>query len=328
MICLNCGKQIADGSKFCFYCGAKTGIKPAPESSGNGGLRNKIIVAALVLAVMSAGGFWWWENSGLNGKQNADSKEAATIHEAVTVVDNTNTAKNQAEINTTSDNDVKRKSDMRQLVSAQEMYYGDNGHYLKSAAYPDAIGDYLSTPVDPTTHEKYGAVSNAGNNEKFCYYAKLSNGTYYAATQSGNMELPGEPKTLAQCANEPEPGSLPASSETIMSGEIIGNNAGAGQEDKDIAIIKQYYELLSRGDLAGAYAMHAPDKRPSWNDYQGWYQTAISAVPIGFKKADDGNWRFEVQYEDRSSGSARYLVVMAVSNGLIVPVSSVKTSES
>ncbi len=98
--------------------------------------------------------------------------------------------------------DAVRKSDMRQLISAQEMYYGDNNdQYLQNLAaactiqgtgcYPGAIGTFMvKTPADPGT-PAYEGVDNSGDATKFCYYAKLESGTdkdkYYTATQAGNI---------------------------------------------------------------------------------------------------------------------------------------------
>jgi len=97
--------------------------------------------------------------------------------------------------------DARRLSDMRQLVSAQEMYYGEHDVYFSSAAYPDAIGTYLSaTPSDPSGGD-YGTVDNTGDTAKFCYYATLENANttangcttagagcgFYTASEGGNF---------------------------------------------------------------------------------------------------------------------------------------------
>lgn len=90
--------------------------------------------------------------------------------------------------------DAKRQADMRQLISAQEMYMGDNEKYLTSATYPTAIGTYMvKTPADPTGSGDYvyKTVDNTGNDQAFCYYAKLESGPnkglFYTATQAGNI---------------------------------------------------------------------------------------------------------------------------------------------
>ncbi len=85
--------------------------------------------------------------------------------------------------------DAKRQSDMRQLVSAQSMYSGDNtaGTFVINTAQtmPTAIGTYLNpVPKDPTTPSPvcplvapnfgYCALINtAANSKYFCYYARL-----------------------------------------------------------------------------------------------------------------------------------------------------------
>lgn len=111
--------------------------------------------------------------------------------------------------------DARRLSDMRQLVSAQEMYYGEHDAYATSATYPSAIGTYLTaTPTDPlgATHA-YGTVSNTGDSSKFCYYAQLENvnstatgctGTtkcgYYSASEGGNFYKTVAPTSLGVAA--------------------------------------------------------------------------------------------------------------------------------
>lgn len=87
--------------------------------------------------------------------------------------------------------DAVRKSDMRQLISAQEMYYGDADAYYPLATYPTAIGTYMvKTPSDPGTYT-YGAVDNTGDPQKFCYYAQMekepSSCAYYTASHAGNI---------------------------------------------------------------------------------------------------------------------------------------------
>jgi hypothetical protein len=98
-------------------------------------------------------------------------------------------------------------------------------------------------------------------------------------------------------------------------------------EDAEIALIKRYYLAITEGNLESAYNMYGV-KRPSWTDYQEWYKTAMSAVPVGFEKTKENNYRFEVAYSDSQSGEARYLVVMEVAGGKINPISSVKVSDN
>jgi len=108
--------------------------------------------------------------------------------------------------------DAKRQSDMRQLVSAQEMYTGESlsGNYYQfaDANMPTAIGAFLNpVPVDPTnngaaancpllstalTIYRYCQLQNTGttNANKFCYYARLelpiSSKTYVVASHAGS----------------------------------------------------------------------------------------------------------------------------------------------
>ncbi len=108
--------------------------------------------------------------------------------------------------------DATRKADMRQIVTAQEMYYGNNDQYYTAAAYPDSISDgtntYMaSTPDDPGSLT-YGWIDNTGDEQKFCAYAELEedsatagNEFYYVAAHCGNFNLDqaDPPATLAGC---------------------------------------------------------------------------------------------------------------------------------
>jgi len=84
--------------------------------------------------------------------------------------------------------DAKRQTDVRQLVTAQEMYYSDNAKYLQAAdsSGTPPIGTYLVALHDPQcpagacigTYSDYkwlknDACTNAGQN--YCVYAILEN---------------------------------------------------------------------------------------------------------------------------------------------------------
>jgi len=92
--------------------------------------------------------------------------------------------------------DVVRKADMRQIVSAQEMYYGDEDHYLGSAGYPPSIGDYMpATPKDPSDPDKvYTWVDNTTDTQKFCVWAQLESDTtkcvYGSHKGTGEIDCP------------------------------------------------------------------------------------------------------------------------------------------
>jgi len=102
--------------------------------------------------------------------------------------------------------DATRKADMRQIITAQEMYYGANDEYFTSDAWPTSIFDgsvtYMtSVPTDPGSGT-YVWVDNTGNSQAFCAYAILeSEGdtTYYTASHAGNFECTGDAPTLADC---------------------------------------------------------------------------------------------------------------------------------
>ena len=96
-----------------------------------------------------------------------------------------------------------RKADMRQLVTAQEMYNGANDMYYPLAGYPTSITTYMPrTPVDPTNTGSYvyKAITNVGVTDKFCYYATLEDGKFYTASHVGNVTKSTAPATLDECA--------------------------------------------------------------------------------------------------------------------------------
>ena len=98
--------------------------------------------------------------------------------------------------------DAVRKADMRQLISAQEMYYGANDAYLTSASYPTAISTYMpKTPTDPGTGT-YVWANNTADAQKFCAYATLEGPavtTYYTASHAGNFSCTDAVPTLTDC---------------------------------------------------------------------------------------------------------------------------------
>jgi prepilin-type N-terminal cleavage/methylation domain-containing protein len=128
--------------------------------------------------------------------------------------------------------DARRLADMRQLVSAQEMYYGDNDKYYTTGAanqtMPTAISTYMTAvPTDPgggtatpcstgggTTGGAYTycQLNNSADTTKFCYYARLENVNstmagctttncrYYTASEGGNFYKQVQPSTLGTTA--------------------------------------------------------------------------------------------------------------------------------
>jgi prepilin-type N-terminal cleavage/methylation domain-containing protein len=103
--------------------------------------------------------------------------------------------------------DAKRQSDIRQITSAQEMYYGDKEAYLTHAACTsDAagclppIGTYIGELDDPqnTGTQVYHWLDNttcSPAGQAYCAYAILENkgscGTtrYFAASEKGTKEI-------------------------------------------------------------------------------------------------------------------------------------------
>ena len=98
--------------------------------------------------------------------------------------------------------DANRQSDIRQVVTAQEMYYGDYDAYLTSIASTTtpAIGTYLGALQDPQSPTKtYNWLNNTActpAGQFFCAYATLENPTggcasttYFAASEKGSKVI-------------------------------------------------------------------------------------------------------------------------------------------
>jgi len=120
-----------------------------------------------------------------------------------------------------SGRDARRASDMRQIVSAQEMYYGDTYKYVTSegSEIPIIISTYLPVPpADPKEPKKhYVWIANGDDTtcaagtmqpgtikvgDWFCAYAALekTGGTYYfVASQNGAKELTAIPTISGDC---------------------------------------------------------------------------------------------------------------------------------
>ena len=82
--------------------------------------------------------------------------------------------------------DARRQSDIRQVVTAQEMFYGDGEAYQTSAVATGtpAIGSYLGALDDPQSTKHYtwlannGTIAGCTTGQYFCAYATLeSKGT-------------------------------------------------------------------------------------------------------------------------------------------------------
>jgi len=105
--------------------------------------------------------------------------------------------------------DVRRMSDIRQVVTAQALVMGDNEVYFVASSTAFGIPAiknaantvYLAAINDPQAPTKnYNWIDNGGNNQKFCAYATLENpsGTFFAASDRGTFNATTTP-TLAAC---------------------------------------------------------------------------------------------------------------------------------
>ncbi len=108
--------------------------------------------------------------------------------------------------------DSRRVSDVRQLMTAFELYYDDHLKYPEKgvigvvAKLPAAIPPYLEeTPEDPGNvvlacqPEGYRWWGNAGQSQKYCLWACLETGTFFAASPKGTKVLSNSPPGLVDC---------------------------------------------------------------------------------------------------------------------------------
>ncbi|KKU86520.1 MAG: hypothetical protein UY15_C0008G0021 [Parcubacteria group bacterium GW2011_GWA2_47_9] len=117
--------------------------------------------------------------------------------------------------------DARRMADMRQIVSAQELFYGDNNRYYMcstvnpgtgdcaaTVTWPRSIGTYMpKVPVDPksTNSQYYWANNVTDNGYWFCAYATMEGKgscatvRYYSSSFAGNSELCAQPTSSATC---------------------------------------------------------------------------------------------------------------------------------
>ncbi|MBI2626174.1 MAG: type II secretion system protein [Candidatus Nealsonbacteria bacterium] len=108
-----------------------------------------------------------------------------------------------------------RKADMRQLVSAQELFYNANDRFYTCSAtvvgdcgtkpnhYPSAITTFMvNTPRDPGSNT-YKGLDNTSSNQAFCYFVALETTpvTYYVSSHAGNLTKATEPSALTGTGN-------------------------------------------------------------------------------------------------------------------------------
>ena len=98
--------------------------------------------------------------------------------------------------------DAVRQSDMRQILSAQEMYYGDQDEYFFAAAQsatPDIV-PYLNSVNDPQPAEDYQWLDNTSCHQYFCVYAVLE-GEGTCGSGNERVFLAHESGTKEECAS-------------------------------------------------------------------------------------------------------------------------------
>jgi prepilin-type N-terminal cleavage/methylation domain-containing protein len=108
--------------------------------------------------------------------------------------------------------DVRRMSDIRQIVLAMELAYSDDDQYIRSLETPDIIQSGSRVYLDPVPRDlrpgnpKYSwrdntiaALTNC-DAQNFCIYVELEEEGYFAGSPKGTRELSSEPPLAAgQC---------------------------------------------------------------------------------------------------------------------------------
>lgn len=108
-----------------------------------------------------------------------------------------------------------RKADMRQIVSAQELFWNECDKFLASATAPTSIAStaanckagaattYMAkVPVDPGSNT-YTWIDNTLDAQTFCMWVALE-GTpakWYTSTHAGNIENITAPTSIADCVD-------------------------------------------------------------------------------------------------------------------------------
>ena len=111
--------------------------------------------------------------------------------------------------------DSRRKSDIRQISLAMEMYYDDYSYYPAITvtngllAKDDYTPSYLNWPKDPgggshncndgDGNDNYCAVANNTDQSTYCVFTTLEGGGFFAASEKGTRTLDRAPVNLSEC---------------------------------------------------------------------------------------------------------------------------------
>jgi len=201
--CSNCGAEIDIKAKICPKCGVEQPLIPEKVS-------NWWYILAIFLGIVG-GIIAWAVNKDRNPKKAIHFLIVGLIIPAIYIIGilasivlvSLGGARGKAR-------DAMRQADMRQVATAQEIYYYDGEKkYVTNVAKTDgtpAIGTYLDALIDPQGATKgYNWLANTTCDQKFCAYATLENkGTcattrYFAASEKGTKELCTAPTDGCAC---------------------------------------------------------------------------------------------------------------------------------
>lgn len=106
--------------------------------------------------------------------------------------------------------DATRKADMRQIISAQELWYNANNDFYTCngtgadcgiLTWPTSIGTFMvRVPTDPGSNT-YTWIDNTGDSQKFCAWVLLESGGWYAASHAGNVQNLTVPTSIDDCTD-------------------------------------------------------------------------------------------------------------------------------
>jgi len=95
--------------------------------------------------------------------------------------------------------DRSREQDIKAIVMAQFLHHAETGAFLTSATWPSQIGSYTTKTLIGSWDENYVWVDNTKDDQKFCVYAILEKGGWYAASHQGSFECIDTVPTLNDC---------------------------------------------------------------------------------------------------------------------------------
>jgi len=95
-------------------------------------------------------------------------------------------------------------------------------------------------------------------------------------------------------------------------------------EDYNITTIRKYYFLLTANRLSEAYEMRSDKDVISYEQFQDWYKNIHYAKPYDFKKMENNNYEFYIEYQDHNEPKKKFRVITTVNGDKLKPLSVVE----